>query len=421
MTRLKRTYLAFALACAALAAPELADAFEGVVRGRIQFYNNQGNYCPSFRDCTDARYHQSEYNRVQPIRSAKVYVVDSGGNRIGQGSTTGSGRFTIRWSSSSAAPRAHIEWYGEHRDGRYAIRTSRGGRYVMWTANRTLIRNTTSSRPQELGNFVWGSASNPHSLANLYDGAWRMWTWSLSQSRRMRTYFTDVQVRAFDPVACPTSCANGKRIIIDSVGSTFSPQARIFHEMGHVASELSSPGRSYRFCGQYNRNGNPGWNMSSQEWACASFEEGLATFFGDVAVYGPRNPAPHSCISSSFCASATNVETTTGMLSCSTNEGRTAFAVSKYLRDLYDRTNVAESRVVDPDSVPYFHFFDTLNRYRTGTGNQAKNEPWRRRFFIWSIDDRDGRSSIDFSRHFRAQTGLDDGLQLLNNCATIGD
>lgn len=50
-----------------------ALAATGVVRGRLMFYQNQGNYCPATRDCTHAQYTQAQYNVANPVAHVKVY------------------------------------------------------------------------------------------------------------------------------------------------------------------------------------------------------------------------------------------------------------------------------------------------------------------------------------------------------------
>ena len=76
-----------ALAIAAPISEAQAQIYTGVVSGRLRFYQNQGNYCPSTRDCSGAQYLESEYHTYQPVRDVKVYVETSGGTLIGSGST----------------------------------------------------------------------------------------------------------------------------------------------------------------------------------------------------------------------------------------------------------------------------------------------------------------------------------------------
>jgi hypothetical protein len=402
------------LALSALAVP--ASAADGVVKGRLRFYNNQGNYCPTDRDCTGARYLQADYNVYLPIRDVKVYAVASDGAVLGSGTTDANGNYTISWFAWTLATSVtgSVEWYGEHKDGRFSLRNASGGRYVFWTSNVTLRSGTTSRSPQDLGTRTWGSATAPHALANLYDGALRTWRDSLSASSRMVADFTNVEIWAFDDDPCDTSCANGglKRVTIDSTGSAFTPQARIMHELGHIASHLAKPRTA---CSDYGRDGGDSWNQTSAEWACASFEEGLATFFGDRAVYWASSPQPSTCNSAGTCSlSNRSTEASTGT-SCVSGENRWALTVNRYLRDLYDTRNEAQ----DTNSASFATFFDTLDRFGGGVGNRDVNEPWAD--FLMALDDLDGRSARDFRSHFESLTGADTASNFVNNCTPVGD
>jgi hypothetical protein len=224
----------------------------------------------------------------------------------------------------------------------------------------------------------------------------------------MRARFTNIAVRAFDP-GCPTSCSDGHSVTIDSAGSAFTPQGRIMHEFGHVASHLSN---EFQACADYSRDGDSGWNLMTAEYACASFEEGLATFFGDTAIYWYQNPQPFTCLSSSYCTGF-DVEASTGAGSCTASERRWALTVDRYLRDLYDSTNEAS----DSNSASYATFFDTLERFPSGQGEGEDTEP----FFLVFLDDPDGRSARDFRRHFEALTGTSTQTNFTANCSPVGD
>lgn len=400
--------------------PEQAAASYGWVSGRLMFYNNQGNYCANDgRSCSGTRYPQSQFNVNMPIRDVKVYVRNSGNQIIGQGITDSSGNFTLFWYNPGWGNiTGNITWHGEHKDGRFAIRTSSGGTWVWWTSSRTLVNGTTTS----FGTQVWGNSSSPNSLANLYDGAVRMWRDALDYSNRMRAYFTNVQIRAYDS-SCPTSCATGsnKRILIDSATSAYRPQGRVLHEMGHIASYVSHPNQRRRVFVDYTRDGVNGWNMRSAEYAGPSFEEGLATFYGDVALYWHWNPEPYSCLSSGPCARTTNnnVETSTGTRSvCAAGEERWALTTVRYLRDVYDSTS---GEWFDDDSEPYYNFFDSVNRFSNGFDNRDKDEPWAQILWITYVDDRDGRSARDFRAHIEAHAGISTYFEFSRNCYPAGD
>jgi hypothetical protein len=58
--------LAFVLIATAPAAAHATTS--GWVKGRLQFFQNQGNFCPTGRNCTGANYLQSEWHTNQPSR-----------------------------------------------------------------------------------------------------------------------------------------------------------------------------------------------------------------------------------------------------------------------------------------------------------------------------------------------------------------
>ena len=400
---------------------DAASAASGVVSGRLMFFNNQGNYCPNTRNCTHARYTQSQFRVNLPVRDVKVYLVDHNDNVIGQGVTNTQGYYKISWNTPFAYNWGRIHFYGEHKDGRFKLRTSGGGRWVFWGQPLWyLTPGTSSSSPQDVGWLTWGNSTSPNALVNLYDGAWRMWYEALRYSGLMLSRFTNVQIRAYDAAACPTSCANGadKRIIIDSVASAFSPQARVMHEMGHVASYQSNPRRGLV---DYNFDSDPGWTFTEQEWQASAFEEAIATFFGDVAIYWFANPEPRSCLSQGVCF--TNIETSMGSpTTCGAAPRRWPLSSMRFLRDLYDNSN----EWLDNVSEPYYEFFDTLARYPAGYGNRQDSEPWRQRTFLGipiglEVDDKDGLSSVDFREHFEAETGANAAFEHYYNCSPLGD
>ncbi len=420
MYTIKNRFLIFTtvLTFATLFIPCTASASWGYVSGRLMFYNNQGNYCKADgRDCSGARYPESQYRVNMPVRDVKVYVRRSSDNGIiGQGVADSSGNYTVYWyTPGSGNVSGKVTWHGEHRDGRFSLKTSGGGTWIFWTSARTMVNATTTN----FGTLVWGNSSSPNSLANLYDGAVRMWRDALNYSNRMRSNFTNVQIRAYDAGACPTSCANGanKRIIIDSANSAYMPQGRIMHEMGHIASYVSKPRKSFV---DYTRDGSNGWNMRSAEYASASFEEGLATFYGDTALYWNWNSEPLTCLSSGACSRSTNnnVESSTGLRSsCTSGEERWALTTDRYLRDVYDSTN----EWFDSNTEPFYNFFDVVNKFGNGYGNRGKNEPYNSVLGITWVDDKDGRSARDFRAHMESHTGDSNYNNFARNCYPAGD
>ena len=342
-----------------MAVPQVADAASGYVRGYWKLYQNQGNYCdPATRNCTGSQYLKSEYHTNVPIENTKLYVKDQNGVVIGQGTTSSSGYFIIQWNRVSAPTSVRVYWSLEHKDNRFRVRSSNGGTYSYWTSS---ITGTTNGSSIYTGTWYVGNSTTPSGIANIYNGAQRMWYDALNYSARMQNNFTDLQIRAY-PTDCPTACAktSSNRIHMPS-GSEFRPQARILHEMGHIASYKSRPRQltpgSYCYPGT---GSGCGWSFTSEEWRGHSLEEGRATFFGDVAIYWHWAVDPRSCNSSGQCSASTfSLEPAD---SCSGKKGRHAINHDRYMWDIYDTVNDGETV-----STPYYSFFDTLGAIPSGT------------------------------------------------------
>jgi hypothetical protein len=396
----------------------------GTVSGGVAFFQNQGNFCPASRTCTGATYVESQYHTNMPIGETKVFIQRASDNlTIGQGVTDSSGRFTISWTNlvTTGNITANFIWVGEHKDGRFAVRTSSGGQWVFWTPNFTLNAGGNT----EIGTWTWGSSGAPNSLANVYDGAFHMWSFGLSQSNRMNAFFTGVSIYAFDDV-CPTSCANGpnNRITLDT-GAAYSPQGRIMHEMGHIASYKGSRDQSFTQTGNCAFYSYPsmtcvtgsGWNLTSPEWEAAAFEEGVATHLGDVCLYRAFATDPHTCLSDTACGTGSfNIETSLGT-TCATDQNRWPLNHVRYHWDNYDSTSDYTGEDL---SRGMWEVVDTLNAFPVGIDNRDKDEPFAVQNGSIVIDDLDGRSPIDFRENW-ISFGTNSSTQLANNCGSLGD
>ena len=307
-------------------------------------------------------------------------------------------------------------WWGEHKDNRFQIKNTEGGRWIWWS-NVTLDKGTTTNA----GRRTWGSAGSPHALSNLYDGAHEMWTHSLDPSNRMSAYFTGLSIVAFDDV-CPTSCASGgdNRVTIDSTGSAYRPQARIMHEMGHIASYRGSRDQEYRQAGAaiYCFGGETapcGWNMTSAENAAVHFEEAAATFMGDAALYTQGAIDPHTCNSSVACTTGSHNIEDSGGTSCATNDNRRPINAVRYFWDIYDSSSDFTGENL---SVGQWFLVDTIHAFDNGTDDMDKNEVWNDA--LTAMDDLDGRSCIDFRDNW-IEHGTNSTTILNNNCGSRGD
>lgn len=344
------------LLVALLALPSTADAASGTLRGYWQFYQNQGNYCDASggQTCNSAsRYTEDEFNTYQRIKNSKVYIKDQNDVVIGSGVTSSDGYFNVNWFRVSTPTFVRVFWQLEHKDDRFRVRDSTGGTYAYWTPNITV----TNGANQYTGTWNVGSSGSPSGIANIYDGADRMWYDALNYSGKMQAVFTNLEIRAY-PTDCPTACAKGpeNRIHMPS-GAEFRPQARILHEMGHIASYKSNPRRmSTGYNYPTESLGGGSWSFTTNEWRSAALEEGRATFFGDVAFYWSWATDPRTCNSTGPCT--TSIE---AGISCSGTVGRRALQMDRYMWDIYDTVNDGETV-----SANYYAFFDTLGSIPNG-------------------------------------------------------
>lgn len=387
----------------------------GVVSGHLQFYQNQGNFCPTTRNCTGARYLQSEFNTYVPLRDIKVYMVRvSDGAAMGQAATDANGNFLLSWSITGSSPVvAQLIVRGEHKDNRFFLRAADGTQLLLNTPTFNATSGSTSSNPQQIGTFAWGGPNNPNDVTNVYDGAWRTWD-VLRQSSILMQRFTNLEVRISSP-DCPTSCAQStlNRILLDP-GAAYAPQARIMHEMGHIASYRGSG--TFRSSGAYcypNAPGNCGWTIDQPQWSSVSFEEGLATFLGDTGLYSSNAVAPHTCYASqTFCGTGVfNIETSP--ITCVTDEGRWPLSVDRYLWDAFDSN---ADYVNEVQTRSWYEFIDALASFPPGEGNRHSDEPWLGNILI----DPDGRSAVDFRENWKTLS-VDTDLEWSSNCSSPGD
>lgn len=71
-----------------------ASAASGTVSGYLLFFQNQGNFCPSHKSCTGAKYVESQYQTNMAVQDAKVYIRRASDHVvIGQGISSSTGNF----------------------------------------------------------------------------------------------------------------------------------------------------------------------------------------------------------------------------------------------------------------------------------------------------------------------------------------
>jgi hypothetical protein len=454
------TMIAAVIAALVLVRTAHAQPFNGYVAGNITYFEAESQFCVAAagQNCTDTTYTDAEFNTQQPIREAKVFVyeydpvADVDLNLVGTGSTDLNGQFYIYWSMTGhSVHNIRYKWRADHKDDRFDVRNTTGAPFIMtsnlWMATKLY---TSASHPQWFADKYWYDGT-PHNPSNIYAGAWRMWK-SLQDSTSLQAGWNGVQIRyGFQPNdigpcggACPSACAcpsGGTGFVHLTVAHPLENQARVQHEMGHIASRYLN-GRSlvndYCFPGTLQvvppatvatcvggttDVGGGGWDLNgfSGEWMNAAFEEGLATFLGDRAIYGQTNPEPTTCGGTSFCSptnTSLQVERSTGngvVAACGNlgntpNGGpiflrRSAMIVDRYLRDVYDSSNDGNvcggatcqwgTTFNDTQARLFTEVVQISARFQSGFSDHQSNEPWTDSTFN-TIDDRDGFGVGDY-------------------------
>lgn len=412
-----------------LASSGYASAHSGTLSGSLVFYQNQGNYCQDSINCTGANYTEDDhFDHFLPIPDTKVYVITQYGTVSGQSTTDANGDFSINWNDGSVPGIIrYFAWRYEHEDGRFRITNMSG------TTQQYSGFAWNNGHSYHIGDVTLGNSGAPHALANVYDGARMMWDNTLSSSSVMQNYFTNVQIRAFEPAGCldgggnpipgccPTSCANGpnKRIRLDA-NAAYQPQSRVMHEMGHLASYLASPAQAFNGIASYCYDGESapcGWDVETEENGSVQFEEGIATHFANVALYAQNAATPRHCFSSGPCssASANNLELSLGT-SCGADVNRHPIQAMRYLWDVYDNNSdyTGESKALSG-----WTSYTYMGGFGSGIGENGKNEAWNAT--LTGIVEADGRSAKDWLDVLLSTAGQNTNTQFTNNCTPVGD
>ena len=72
----------------------------GWVGGHVDFFQNQGGWCPSLASFVGNTYLQSESSRFQPFMEAKVVIIDkTTGAQIGETVTDSNGNYLAQWAT----------------------------------------------------------------------------------------------------------------------------------------------------------------------------------------------------------------------------------------------------------------------------------------------------------------------------------
>jgi len=432
---LKTSAALFAASVVTLSLSVTVEAATGCVSGKIQFLQRQGQFCPNSatRNCTGAKYLQGEFNTLQGVKNIRIEVRTTAGATIGVGETNVSGNFFVNWSTSSGVPQARIRVVtqrGTSTNPRFRIQNSVGSTIVFDTFAQQL-KSDCNAGSVAYGTFNWSNSPGySQDIFNAYDGAWKMWNFSLSQAPLMQTDFNNVGIRVYQSgqtVPCLTSCADGpnKRIDLD-LAAPMSPQPRVMHEMGHIAEFIAAqhkpPGNQDGNYSYPNTTpANSCWTLGGEatcglgEWRSAAWAEGVATFFGDLALYDFTATQPHTCgpLDSSPCADGDNAQQDSWNTENVSNSGdvdHLVINVVRYLWDIYD--DRAETSFVcgstpcncanrtDNLGRDQHEIFNVLRIYPNNNENRGRNEPWNGD--LTSIVQRDGRSYQDFHFHMNS-------------------
>lgn len=397
-----------------------AFAFSGTATGTIQHFNRMGNYCPTTRDCTGAKYPQSQFNTYRPIRHVKVYVRDQNATILGQGTTSTLGAFSVSWFSPTMPTSIHFTWHVEQKDNRFTLYDANGATWYFWTYGVPAINGGVTS----FGTASWGASGAPHDITNWYDGAHRLWWDSLWWSSRQTTSFNNVAVY-LGSTSCPTSCASGdqNKIWMDP-NSAYAPHERIMHELGHIASDRGHEGGNYWQMADYCWPGTGsgcGWSMNTPEWWQSAMEEATASTYASFGLYAANAVAPHDCYASqAACATGGfNLETSTGT-SCAANENRQMITLARTFWDLYDSHVDTASGFTDSAATSIENMVEAFSRFPNGRSDRQKNEGWGC-FIIEELgtcwpDNRDARNLDDYRQHYFEQVGVTGNTQLRMNC-----
>lgn len=415
-------YLAAVLmALVTIAGAATASAASGFISGRMRTWNQNGNYCDAgVQTCTGARYRVADYDVPQVLRNAVVEVWQGSG-AIGVGQTDINGDYVVPWSSSSLT-NVWVRVFAQHANGAFVINNTTGLRMNNNTPTFTVINGTTAGSPQAIGTFTGGTSASPNWWGNLYWAAEREYRTSINLVGALQTTYNNVEIRGIQQNIpaflgnCPTSCAVGpqKRIQIDSLVSALSPQARMMHEAGHIASYLLNPYTAMgntKYCWDQLGATTPTppatsctWSMNTPEWAAASFEEAFATFFGDVVLWQVNATVPTSCLSNINCAvnANTRIEQTnwavnpnTCSVTAANPESRWPLSAERMLWDVYDTVADAPYDTLGEGAGNFWRLFANMTQYGVGINDHDIDEPWQDAART-IIDDRDGRRAADY-------------------------
>lgn len=391
----------------------VASAASGYASGSLKFWQKNGYYCPSFSDCTGAHYLQSDYDKATGIRSVWLYMAAANGDYMGQGVTDANGNFLIYWYLPYVPPYAYIVFTPIHNEWRFGVfDPTISLNYYSWPFY--VIDGQTV---QGLA-WTWGSSATPDPYLNLYDAAARDWDYAISRSSLMVDRFGGVSLvingigPSFDG---PSLTVNIPSTAVAFEGGTTA------HELGHAVVWLSDtddhPFANY--CHPLPPQepcNNAAWQSDSQEWKSVAWSEGMASFFGAVAGYGPEAVQPAwPCDSVSYCTSPPgggyDLEYTVGAANCTAADSRKPI---NYARAFWDIFDFHSDYATDTFAARYSRFPLTIELYPPGTETNQAQEVYDPTYSY--IAQPDGHSGASWRVRMQQQWGVDVTPAMSANC-----
>jgi hypothetical protein len=437
MLRLIRRVCIAATFSVALGYVTPAQAVTGYVRGNWAFWNQNGNYCPSANTCTGAYYTQSGFDTLWPVSNAAIWVVDSSDAIIGTGATDDDGNYTVSWSRSTFPSQIGVVIFPYQKDGRFYFANTDGQLINNWFGLVNTASSSSETSPQDVGYWHVGSSTAPDPFYNAYWAAEWQWRYTMNLVGILQTNFNNVQIRGFANTisgyqgTCNTSCASGpaNQVQLDS-NAGFAPQARVMHELGHIASYVTHP---WALTGDYTWSppGDPpgaaSWCQDCPEWGVAAFEEAWATHYGSITLWADNAETPTTCLSSGPCysgaspafhtdleASSYPFNTNNCGLSASNPEARWPLSAMRYFWDVFDNHNDADGDQYSASQSHYWQHLANLAWYPEGTGTNQIDEPWNSDYS--AVTEKDGRGSVSYAANYAINV-TDTTLLKTDNCS----
>jgi hypothetical protein len=372
--------------CTFFAAGNALAVTSGCITGQVRFIQANQGYCPSTRSCASDLYLQSHYKDPagSPMRRVNLRLVKLS-TTLGTAVTDDNGNFTMSWASLDNASHASLAVISRASAAGTEIfkigawNNSANDHKTFAVSSEFSITNGTCGSgspqaPSTLAPFIIGSTTTPNDVANIYDAAERMWRWSVADSSSAAELPTiDIEYPA-DPGQCGTGCQipGTKRIGIPNVNSdAFLGATRTAHEIGHLLAEKIYQSNTPNWCLDYSTfDSNTGWDLTTQEWTCASFPEAIATFMSDRSRYWSGHGAvADTCSFTELGSCSTLLDDNP---TCSAGESRWPLSSIRFLWDAYD------ARVDGPNSETNQESFENLTAalslFAAGTGERKRDE-----------------------------------------------